>query len=101
MNTKIATAAAAAALLIGWAAAAGANHAQAAQEAAEARRAEAEASVALCTTINGRWGTAPNGAPRCEPDATVRTTATSADECRKAGGSPRKESGVQLCDHQK
>lgn len=93
------------AVAAGWA---GATATTAAQEAAEADRVAAEVrnaalqeSAALCEAAQGRWWTGANGAPKCATTASVRTTRTEKEQCLQQGGRPRRDSGVQVCDHEK
>ncbi len=82
------------ALLVGFAAGHyDATRAQAYQEFKEARQAELQESFQKCIGL-GRWYTGPNGAPRCDTQAVVKSFPT-AGTCQ---GVERKESGITICD---
>ena len=94
-NTKIAAAIAAAAI-IGFAAGSASQAAQAeAQKQHEARRAAETASLALCEQAGGRWGHNPNGSPRCDTHAIVKTRR---DDGRCPEAQKRTEAGIAVCD---
>lgn len=74
----------------------------AAIQARQAEQAERNAaSLALCEQAGGRWATKANGAPVCQTESAIRTTAKNEAECEQAGGEIRHRGGLQVCDEKK